>query len=115
MTSHDQPVDWDRALETSNGNRDLLMELVAIFLEEGPDLMPKIAKAVEANKTDDVKKHAHRLKGSLKYFGKSAVEKRVIELENLAAEERLAEMPAKFAELKAALDDFMPKLRAGPP
>jgi HPt (histidine-containing phosphotransfer) domain-containing protein len=115
MTSHDQPFDWKEALEFASGRRELVMELVDLFMEEGPGLIAEIGKAIEAQDAKVVQERAHRLKGSLKYFGTSAAADRAAELEAIGSEQQLADMPSKFAELKTAMDDLIPHLRKGPP
>ena len=114
MTDHEENVDWEVALKLASGRRDLLMELREIFLAEYPGLLANIAKALDAKSAKDLAMYAHRLKGSLRYFGSSAAADRSEELEVIGREQRMADASAKFEEVKAALDRLLPKLREGP-
>ncbi|MFV1967524.1 MAG: Hpt domain-containing protein [Pirellulaceae bacterium] len=116
MTAHEdeENVDWEAALGSVSGRRDLLTELVEIFLAECPALLADIAKAIETDAANELTVNAHRLKGSLRYFGNSVAAERSAELEIIGRERRLAEADAKFEEVKTALGRLLPRLRKGP-
>jgi CheY-like chemotaxis protein len=67
----DDPIDWDAALETFEGNHDLLNLTTEVFLDEYPKLLAAVREAVAGGDPAEVTRTAHTLKGSLRYFGPS--------------------------------------------
>lgn len=64
-------VDWDYAREAVGGSPELLQELVEIFFAEYPKLITGIQTSIESANLTDLRRFAHTLKGSLRYFGKT--------------------------------------------
>jgi len=105
-------LDWSVALTAVNGDRQLLREIILAFLEEGPRLIKEIRAAVAAKDADSLRRAAHTLKGSMRYFGASRSFDRAYELETLAYRHELDEAPARAAELEAEVDRLIPALEA---
>ncbi|RMF89045.1 MAG: response regulator, partial [Planctomycetota bacterium] len=62
-------VDWEHALHTVEDNRDLLDELLAIFLEEAPKQLRELDEAIESDDRERARRMAHTLAGSMRYLG----------------------------------------------
>jgi two-component system, sensor histidine kinase and response regulator len=62
------PVDWESLLESLDGDRELLEEIVSLFLEFGPAQVQDMKLAFEVQDPEAVASAAHRLKGSLGQF-----------------------------------------------
>jgi len=113
-SSQAAPIDWEQALECASGRRGLLMELIEIFLSECPSLVDEIGDAITRGSAKGLTLVAHRLKGSLRYFGDSDAAERARELEDMGRAQRMDDAESKFAELRTELDRLLPVLRAGP-
>lgn len=64
-----QIVDWDAAMETVGGDKDLLFILMDTFSDETPQLMAALRQAIDAQDFIEVQRNAHTIKGSLRVFG----------------------------------------------
>ncbi|MBI2826356.1 MAG: PAS domain S-box protein [Planctomycetia bacterium] len=83
-------VDWSVAMDTVGGDRQLLQDIVSAFQEEAPRLLADLRRAVDAGDADGLRRAAHTLKGSLRYFGVSGLYDRAFELEARGRQGRLA-------------------------
>ncbi len=61
-------VDWDAALEAAQGNRELLRELIDIFVKECPRLLAQIRQSIGHGDCAALRIAADTLKGSLRHF-----------------------------------------------
>jgi HPt (histidine-containing phosphotransfer) domain-containing protein len=94
--SFDPRTLWDRV----NGDAELLRELVGIFLDEYPGLLASIARAIEQQSFDDVRKFSHKLKGSALQFSGSGVVSLALSLENMGQERSLQGANQAFSNLE---------------
>ena len=62
-------LDWQAALLRLDGDEDLLRELAALFLRDGPQLWRAVADALAAQDRDGAARAVHSLKGVLMNFG----------------------------------------------
>jgi len=109
---HTMTIDWEVTLGFVDGRQDLLLELIDIFFTEHAEVMPHIAKAVEAENANDLQLYAHRYKGCLRYFGESEAGALAWQLESAGRTETLAEAKELLSKLKSAVDTLLPELRA---
>jgi CheY-like chemotaxis protein/HPt (histidine-containing phosphotransfer) domain-containing protein len=77
-------LDRETAIGRASGDRALLAELTGIFLEETPETLSKIEKALETGDAKVVERLAHRLKGALLTLAAPASAKAALELETAA-------------------------------
>ncbi len=63
------PTHWDLALETADGDVELLREVLLSFLEETPGLLDQMGRALCEGNTQQLHGAAHCLRGNLKLFG----------------------------------------------
>jgi HPt (histidine-containing phosphotransfer) domain-containing protein len=104
-------VDWDSALNSVGGKRDLLRDLVDIYLEEAPRLLRDARRAIDAADADALRIAAHTLKGSSRYFGRNRVEELAFHIEKIAARRETAGADAYWQQLQAALAELLPLLQ----
>lgn len=94
--SFDPRALWDRV----NGDVELLRELVGIFLEEYPGILDSIAKAIQQQSFDDIRKFSHKLKGSALQFSGGGVATLAANLERMGHERSSQDLEQTFFNLK---------------
>ena len=105
-------VNWTEALKTVQGNRKLLQSMTEAALEEIPQLMTAIGKAIATSDHAKLRLAAHTLKGCVRYFGASQVCQHAARLEDMGRKGDMADVEAAFtvlegevARVTAALSD----------
>ena len=88
----------------------MLRDLVQAFLEEQPRRADEIRKAIDTADWELLHRAAHTIKGSMRYFGASAVFDRAFGLEQLAARKTLDGAEEIFSLLKQELAKLLPHL-----
>ncbi len=110
LTDDAHIMDWNVALKVCGGDRELLREIAAAFLEEHPRRIDEIRRAIDTQDWELLHRGAHTIKGSMRYFGANAVFDRAFGLEQLAAAQRLDGGEEIFALLKQELAKLVPHL-----
>jgi two-component system, sensor histidine kinase and response regulator len=107
-------VNWAGALKTAQGNRKVLKDMTGAALEEIPQLMTAIRQAIIDGDHAKLQFAAHKLKGSVRYFGADQVCANATKLEDMGHKDDLADAGAIFAALEgevvrvtAALGDYL--------
>ncbi|WP_229423561.1 hybrid sensor histidine kinase/response regulator [Massilia frigida] len=101
-------LDWDGALLRLDGDRELLRELAALFIGDGPHLLEALDQALAAADGEAAQRAAHSLQGVLVNFGA----RRAIDCtEQLAASLRDTARAQHAHDLGAALDEVYAALR----
>ncbi len=98
------------ALERVDGDKELLCELVELFLEESPSMLADIKGAVARNDTKALEYSAHTLKGSVGNFGAKDVYEAAFVLEQAGRAGSLSGTEAALAALEKALQELEPIL-----
>ncbi len=62
-------IDWNRAFETVGGDRNLLKELIGVFLNERESMVNDLIKAIQNKDWAEIRRSAHSLKGALNHLG----------------------------------------------
>ncbi|WP_338847357.1 PAS domain S-box protein [Massilia sp. W12] len=65
----DQVLQWRHALQRLDGEAELLLELAAIFLKDGPQLLLRLQEALMRGEHATVSAEVHSLRGALVNFG----------------------------------------------
>ncbi len=104
------PIDWQQALETLDGNRQLLAELVAIFREECPKLRAEIETALAAQDLPTLRRAAHTLKGSLAHLAAERARATAEKMEINARQQNLQAAGELWPRLQVQLDRLNPIL-----
>ena len=105
-------VDWKVAEDVVGGDAELLLQVVDAFLQEAPQQMRALASAVAANDAPTVRRAAHTLKGSLRYFGVRSAFDLALQLEQAGQKNELRAAPAAVEQLSAALSLVLDELRS---
>ena len=62
-------VDWNRAFETVGGDRQLIKELIQVFLDERHVMLAEIEDAIEKQNPKELRRASHSIKGALMHLG----------------------------------------------
>src|SRR5262245_31309031 len=103
--------DMDALLTRVGGDRELMIEVIRLFLEDCPARLENIAAAMAANDADAVRVAAHALKGSAGSLGAVAVYDTSTTLEHLAGEGRLDTARPVWQRLLLDADRFVAHVR----
>ena len=115
---HDQGVEtrgsehpFAQALARFGGDKSLLQMQVGIFLQETPELMQQIHKAIHDADGRALHHHAHRLKGLVRTYDDDLAGELAAKLETIGSNNELDEAESTFALLAAQVDGLSGRLR----
>jgi signal transduction histidine kinase/DNA-binding response OmpR family regulator len=109
-TAAENGVDWDEALRTLKSDRGLLRLTIETAVDELPLCISEIRQAAAGGDVDALRRSAHRLKGSVSYFGRTAVSCRAEQIEELARQGKLPEAQQLVPNLAAAVKGLSAEL-----
>ncbi len=101
---------YNLLLALMEGDRDLLQELIDVFLEDAPQRIEGVRRALADRDAEALYKAAHALKGSAGNFGAPKVVSRANRLEALSRENDLDAATAQFESLVAEMDHLVGEL-----
>jgi len=104
-------IDLAQALERMGGDRQLLNDVIGVFLEDCPTQLAAIKVAVDARDADAIRRAAHALKGAAGNLAATEVFQAAQTLERLGAEGRLAAVEAGWRRLSTAATELLDTLR----
>ena len=96
-------MDRDTALARVGGDLDLLKEIAGLFLDEYPEALGEMHKALNTGDAKSLERTAHGLKGSVANFGARSAVDAAFELEQLGRAHKLDQAPQALAALERAL------------
>jgi HPt (histidine-containing phosphotransfer) domain-containing protein len=102
--------DLDTALRHMRGDHGLLKIVVQTALEEIPEVMENIRRAIDQRDAETLHREAHRLKGSIRYFGDTPAYETAYRLEILGKEGKIEEAGDVFPTLDEAMARMRPVL-----
>lgn len=76
-------VDWKHAFETVGGDRELLREIVSVFLRERPNMLRDLEQALATADTKNFRRGAHSFRGALVHLGAAPAMELAEKLEEL--------------------------------
>lgn len=79
-----EPVDLAVAMRYLGGDRRLLLELVGIFLDDGPKRLDSLRVAMSAPDIGQIEQVAHSLRGSAAILGATDLQSAALALEDAA-------------------------------
>jgi two-component system sensor histidine kinase/response regulator len=100
------PVDWEEAMRSVDGDRQLLADVVDAYLTESPMLLNNLRQAVESAVVEHVERSAHTLKGPSRSLGGTRAFQCCWQLEQMGREGDLA----KASEVLVTLEKEMERL-----
>jgi HPt (histidine-containing phosphotransfer) domain-containing protein len=98
---------FDRQL---GGDRALGLQILQMFIEDCPERVAAIKRAVERGDANGLQTAAHTLKGSAGYLAAAFVVEAAVELERIGREGRLSEAPSALGKLEGAVAQLMPEI-----
>jgi len=114
MTHLKASWDVEAALQSVDGDRELLVEMAELFLEESGRLLEEAGQAIQAGSASGLHHSAHTLKGSVANFAAEEAREASLQLEmmgrsgNLAgAQERYEGLVAEIRRVEADLREFI--------
>jgi HPt (histidine-containing phosphotransfer) domain-containing protein len=84
--SRDDCIDWQVTWANLEGDRDLLSELALVFLDDLPEQLAALHRAVDNMQNRDLERLAHRLKGSVGNFAAKPAFEAAFRLEKIACQ-----------------------------
>ena len=104
-------LDWDAALETVDGDHELLGKMLEGFLGQQPALVAELREAFRASDLPVVKRVAHTIGGSLRSFDGARVVALANDLEDRCREGSVDEAAAAWRALEPELAEVTAELR----
>jgi HPt (histidine-containing phosphotransfer) domain-containing protein len=98
------PIDPATFMAIVDGDRDLMMELSQIFLEDYPVQITEIRKAIDCGDACQLERTAHSLKGSLGTIAAGNARALAYDLEMMGHTACLEKAPSTLQQLTAELD-----------
>lgn len=100
------PMDVRDALSRLGDDRELLVAIIEIYLEDSPALREKIRRAVMGNDPRSLQRAAHNLKGLAVTLSAGEVAAAASRLEHMGSSSSLGDAAAVVAELESHLNDL---------
>lgn len=106
-------VEWtpSRMLARLDGDLELAQQLAAIFIEECPNMLQRLRAAVAEGATDEVRRAAHALKGSLSNFIDGGPTATAFELETMGRDGQLDGTARALERLESEIAGLTVRLR----
>lgn len=109
-----QPLDYKNLAHLRSVIGDSLAPILQTYLDITPALIEELNKAIDQQNADDIKRHAHTLKGSSADIGAVDLPKLFLELETMGREGQVKQAKALFngvetaySELTEAIQDYL--------
>ena len=106
----DTCLDWETALDTVDGDAELLGKVLQGFLGQHPSLVAELREAFRASDLAVVQRVAHTIGGSLRLFEGASVVERARQLESSCRDESFDRAEQAWRALESELDVVLPEL-----
>ena len=100
------PVTAADVLERFGGDAEMVQQLADIFLEEVPRQLADVRAAIDAADAPELRRTAHKLKGSVGTFAEGAAYETSLRLEFMGRDSDLGDGDAAWAALASAVQDL---------
>lgn len=101
---HSRGLDVEHILQRLNGDRELLQDLVKIYVEDSPALLERIRRAIETHNAALLVQAAHALKGLASNFSTNGVERSAQEMEVLGKQQAWETVPDVLRQIETEMD-----------
>ncbi|MFP6584578.1 MAG: response regulator [Candidatus Hydrogenedentota bacterium] len=109
------PVDFTRLRDLTDGDEDLFVHLIQLFLTDSEEHNELLRDAVRARDADTISSEAHRLKGGAGQIGATRLHSMAATLENLGRENSMNDVDDTFSALETeylkVCDFLQPEIR----
>ncbi|HJN06862.1 MAG TPA: Hpt domain-containing protein [Bacteroidales bacterium] len=92
-------------------DKEIVLEIIDIFLKEYPERIKTIAADIEAGDCDNLKFNAHSIKGVIANFVAPDAEQCARELEIMATEKNMDGVKELFVEFKESSESMVDELK----
>ena len=106
-----QSVEWEQAFETVGGDRQLLSELIKVFLKDQSQMLSNIEVALEQQDSQSLRLAAHSIKGALNHLGGRLAANFAAELELMGQENLLDEASKCLEQFRTALKQVTEEMK----
>jgi PAS domain S-box-containing protein len=107
-----QVVDWSAAFETVGGDRDLLKELMKVFVKDRENQIGDLRQAIESKNLKEVRLGAHSLRGSLRHLGVTTASRLAGAIEELvSADPELDGVEQLFQDFELSVEDAVVEIQ----
>jgi HPt (histidine-containing phosphotransfer) domain-containing protein len=104
-------LDMTAALGRVGGDEELLKEIAQLFLEQWPDSLSDVKRAIEVRDAQALERAAHSLKGSVANFGAKDAHQAALRLEMMGRSgEWAGDLGSALADLERSLQSLCPQL-----
>lgn len=110
--SHEKRVDYRGTLRRLGGDESLFHDLVQFCLEDTPNVLAELRKAIERGDAGGMERAAHSLKGLVANFGAKDAAQWAADLQRLGHEGDVGEAKAAFPRLEDEVRQFVGELAA---
>jgi HPt (histidine-containing phosphotransfer) domain-containing protein len=103
---------FDRAaaMQSVEGDLELLAEVIRMFVAEYPQLMTQVRAAIEGREMKTLRRVAHSLRGAASQLGADSTANAALVLETMGQSEDLTGVELAFADLTDSLNRLQPEL-----
>lgn len=105
-------LDRDELLERMGGDRELLVEIVDLFLRDCPKQLAELSEAVAGGDAASVRRAAHTLKGLAGNLASADAAEAALRLERMGSEGNLTGAKEQLATLERAIEQLKIALTA---
>jgi HPt (histidine-containing phosphotransfer) domain-containing protein len=102
-------MDLDIALSHVDGDRQLLAELAALFLQDYPRLLEEIRESIPKADFAVLERGAHTLKGRLAFFGIQRIREMALGLEIMGRKHDLSQAGQSLAAIEEEMQGILPQ------
>lgn len=97
-------IDKDEIMERVDGDIDLLIELMDLFIADYPKLLSNIKNAIIQENSGELKRSAHTIKGSVGNFSANSAYNIALSLEIMGQNNNFSNAEKTYIELEKEID-----------
>jgi HPt (histidine-containing phosphotransfer) domain-containing protein len=102
----------DKINEMAEGDQDFIISVISVFLEEVPEDLDALEKALQENNYEQVYKMAHKIKPNVDLLGMEQTRAVALEIETLGkSEANMADIEKVFPILKTDIHQVIGELK----
>jgi len=102
----------DKINEMAEGDQDFIISVISVFLEEVPEDLDALEKALQENNYEQVYKMAHKIKPNVDLLGMEQTRAVALEIETLGkSEANMADIEKVFPKLKTDIHQVIGELK----
>jgi len=102
-STHECPIDFDKAMENLGGERELFEEVLELFVQTIPQIRQDLETAIASKDASRLRLVAHGLKGSAANVCAESARQVAEQIEGMAKREDFTEVDKVFADLDTHL------------